>query len=244
MGDFVRDLVRDVLVVVPARNEEQLLPGCLDSLDAAHATLARADPAIRVTTVVVLDRCTDASAELVDARSWVHAARSEAGCVGAARRLGVAAAIGFAGRPDPGATWIASTDADSVVPPHWLSRQLELACAGADLVLGTVVPEVRGVDPELIDAWHARHLLTDGHPYVHGANLGVRLSIYLQAGGFAELPVHEDVRLVEAIRRDGGAVVSTASAPVVTSGRFEARAPEGFASYLRALADPDLGLPV
>lgn len=244
MGDSLGGCVRDVLVVVPARNEEDLLPPCLDSLEAARSALARTDPQVRVTTVVVLDRCTDASAELVEARSWVHAVRSDAGRVGAARRLGVQQAIALAGGPDPVATWIASTDADSVVPPHWLSRQLELACAGTDLVLGTVLPDAKGVDPGLIDAWHARHVLTDGHPYVHGANLGVRLSTYLQAGGFAELPVHEDVRLVEAIRRDGGAVVSTASAPVVTSGRFEARAPEGFASYLRALADPDLGLSV
>ena len=50
--------------------------------------------------------------------------------------------------------------------------------------------------------------------------------------------MHEDVRLVDAIRRDGAAVVATATAPVVTSGRFVARTPEGFAGYLRGLAEP------
>lgn len=232
------DCPQGIIVVVPARDEEELLPACLDSLAVARDELAREQPHVRVTMVVVLDRCTDGSAAIVAERPWVHAVPSDAGRVGAARRVGVAQAAAINGVADPRVVWLASTDADSVVPPHWLTRQLELACAGTDLVLGTVLPDAKGVDPGLIDAWHARHVLTDGHPYVHGANLGVRLSTYLQAGGFAELPVHEDVRLVEAIRRDGGAVVSTATAPVVTSGRFVARTPEGFATYLRGLAEP------
>ena len=62
--------------------------------------------------------------------------------LGRARRAGVAAglAVTSAGRPLE-RTWVASTDADSVVPAHWLTSQLAAADAGADLVLGTVRPD-------------------------------------------------------------------------------------------------------
>lgn len=229
---------RNILVVVPARDEEALLPACLDGLEAAIERLSVERPETRVTCVVVLDRCTDSSADIVASRHWAHALVSAFGQVGAARRAGVEHAAALAGVQDARAAWVANTDADSVVPDHWLTRQLELACGGADLVLGTVVPDTLGVDPRVIEAWHARHVLAEDHPYVHGANLGVRLSTYRRAGEFPELPVHEDVRLVDAIRRDGAAVVATATAPVVTSGRFVARTPEGFAGYLRGLAEP------
>ena len=38
--------------------------------------------------------------------------------------------------PEPGSLWLANTDADSVVPWNWLIHQVDLADAGADLVLG------------------------------------------------------------------------------------------------------------
>ena len=39
---------------------------------------------------------------------------------------------------DPSAIWLATTDADTVVPPGWLRRQLGYADAGWDVVLGAV----------------------------------------------------------------------------------------------------------
>src|SRR5690606_39684918 len=43
----------------------------------------------------------------------------------------------------------------------------------------------------------------DGHPHVHGANLGVSAAAYRAVGGFPPLAAHEDQALVAALARDG-----------------------------------------
>ena len=223
-----------IAVVVPARDEEELLPLCLDSVRVAEAALARVRPAVACEVIVVLDLCTDATAAV--ARS--HGATvvdSLHGRVGAARALGVRTAL--EGR-DPAATWVANTDADTVVPAHWLVRQVELAEAGHDLVTGTVEPGFGDEDPVLLARWHARHVLADDHPYIHAANLGIRGSVYDRLGGFEPVATHEDLRLVTRAAGAGIVVTATDAIRVRTSGRLAARAPDGFASYLRGLGSP------
>ena len=116
--------VQQVAVVVPARNEQQLLPGCLAAL-----TVAAERVAVPVSVVVVLDRCTDGTADLLAGRPGVRSVESVAGCVGAARATGAAQALADSGAL-PGRTWLACTDADSQVPPSWLVHQLDLADRG------------------------------------------------------------------------------------------------------------------
>ena len=130
---------------------------------------------------------------------------------------------------------VATTDADSVVPRHWLVGQLRLAARGAGLVVGTVQPQPADLGPEVLEAWRARHSTSDGHAHVHGANLGFTLPAYRAAGGFRPLAVHEDVALVEAMDRVGIERVATGALPVLTSGRHVGRAPDGFAAYLHDL---------
>ncbi len=221
-----------VAVVIPARDEEVLLPACLESVHVARDVLHLAHPDVRTEVFVVLDECRDDTAGVV-ARHGVRAVTSRAGNVGAARALGVETAAEWA--EDRGGLWIASTDADSVVPPHWLLTQVHLAAHGRDLVVGTVSPRPLDLSPEVLAAWHARHTLSDGHEHVHGANLGFSLEAYHHVGGFAPLPVHEDVELVEAMRRASLDWVATGAIDVSTSGRRTARAPLGFASYLEGL---------
>ncbi|MGZ4663234.1 MAG: hypothetical protein ACXVYB_18350, partial [Arthrobacter sp.] len=132
-------------------------------------------------------------------------------------------------------TWLANTDADSAVPENWLVRQLELADAGADAVLGSVEPDPAGMDPAIRRRWLDKHPFREDHPHIYGANFGVRASAYLAAGGFPLLRVHEDRILVERLRHRAFTVVATDSMRVLTSGRTHARAPHGFAAYLRAL---------
>ncbi len=228
----MRPAVRAVLVVVPARDERELLGACLDAIEVAAARVP-----LQVLTVVVLDRCTDGTAQVLVGRPAL-ALPSTAGCVGAARAAGVQA--GLRGLPDvpPAAVWVASTDADSSVDPGWLEHQVALADEGADLVLGTVRLAAGSVPREVALGWADRYHPVDGHDHVHGANLGVRGSAYLRAGGFPPLAVHEDVALALAVTRTAGSrVVRTAATPVTTSGRLQARAPAGFASYLGGLGD-------
>lgn len=229
-----RPPITRVAVVVPARNEDRLLGACLDHLRAAMDVLERSSPSCAAGVTVVLDGCTDGSAAIAadaaarDARIGVLAV--DHGCVGAARAAGAAAALG--GADDPGTVWIACTDADTRVPAHWLRTMVALADAGADAVLGTVEPDADDVGAPRHASWRARHVLADGHGHVHGANLGVRANAYLAVGGFAPLPVHEDVRLVEGLRAGGARVVSSGRLHAVTSGRLDGRAPGGFSDYL------------
>ena len=220
--------VTDVGIVVPARNEQDSLGACLSALRSA-AAVARSSAGVRVHTVVVLDRCTDRTAEIASA-AGIQTIRSRHGRVGTARRLGVAALLD--GR-DADPWWIASTDADSLVPRHWLTSQLELAAAGADLVLGTVLPV--GLSRAHERAWRGRHDLSDGHGHVFGANLGIRADRYIEVGGFLDLATGEDVALAEVVRRAGGSVRASGGHPVLTSGRLRGRAPSGFSDYLCAL---------
>lgn len=223
-----------VAVVIPARDEEALLPACLDSVETALAHLHRERPDVESRVVVVLDSCVDSTSAVVAARPGVTALAVSVGLVGAARAAGVAALGEWA--TSPRHTWIACTDADTLVPPHWLTEQLRLADSGLELVVGTAEPQPADLPAEVRDAWWARHTMADGHEHVHGANLGFTLEAYLAVGGFPPLPLHEDVALVSALRSAGRRWVATDATRVVTSGRHEARAPGGFAAYLEDLA--------
>lgn len=233
-----------VLVVVPARNEEARVGACLDSLAAAVTALEQSSRPCPVTVVVVLDGCTDRTAKVVATRPWAHRRPVDLGVVGAVRRHGVQAGIGLltgrgegadSAEPPGGQVWLAHTDADSEVPPQWLTQQVALAETGIDLVLGSVEPEAGELSRQQWHRWQRAHRLGEGHTAVHGANLGVRLSAYEAVGGFATLAVHEDIDLASRLRRSGVRWVSTDLTRVRTSGRARSRVVGGFADYLSAL---------
>lgn len=230
-------------VIIPARNEERLLPQCLDALaDAARQAATRG---LRTRIIVVLDRCVDGTAA-VARRAGVDVVLSTYGAVGPARAAGAAQALtGWsANGVDLQRAWLACTDADSIVPADWLLRQAELADAASgavesarvDCLVGTVEPV--GLSEALATAWHRRHRLGEDHAYVHGANLGVRASAYLAVGGFARLRAHEDVDLVRRLREAGHRCVATDITRVGTSGRLRSRVEDGFAAYLARLPAP------
>jgi glycosyltransferase involved in cell wall biosynthesis len=220
-----------VHVVIPARNEEAVLAACLRSVRRAAWQVRLTRPAARVDVLVVLDSCTDGTAGVLAGFPEVTGLPVTYGGVGATRAAGVLAAVATtAAAPDH--LWLASTDADSEVPTDWLTVQLEQADRGAHAVVGTVRP---ARSAELLVPWHARHAVHDGHPHVHGANLGVRLDQYVEVGGFDPLEEHEDVRLVERLVASDAVVVRTAAGRVTTSDRLEGRTPGGFAAYLRRL---------
>ena len=226
----MRTRIDHLVVVVPARNEESRLPRCLaalaDAVRVVEEEFGADAPAI--TVIVVLDRCTDGSAGVVAGWPRFQAMECTAGAVGSARQQGVAAALSGV---NPATTWVATTDADSAVPLTWLAVQLTLAESGTELVLGTVLPDAELAVVERA-RWHGAHALVDGHPFVHGANLGVRADSYLRADGFSDVDTDEDVLLVAALRRLGVRECRTALIPVLTSGRLDGRVPGGFGGYL------------
>lgn len=219
--------IDDLLVVVPAHDEEELLDGCLTSIRRAVGALGPGSP--RVQQVVVLDDCRDGS-EAVARRHDVEVVSRAVRNVGVARAVGVAVARRHVS--DPARGWVATTDADSRVPTTWLLDHLR-AAEEHDLLVGPVLPDPSSLHPAVLREWRRRHTRTGHH--VHGANLGIRLAAYDAAGGFPPVVTGEDVALVDAVR-GSGARVSGRARPVVTAARQQGRAPAGFAAYLAALA--------
>lgn len=216
-----------VLIVVPVHDEAALLDGCLTALSTAVAAVD-----IACEARIVLDACTDGSAAIA-ARHPFPVVHVDAGAVGAARASGIRQAMAALAHVPADRVWIANTDADSVVPQNWLRAQVAAADAGADVVLGTVRPDFDDLSPRHRRLWLETH--TPGLPTgnTHGANLGLRASTYLAAGGFALVGEHEDVQLVDACRRIGASLLASDAAEVITSGRFVGRTPGGYAGFLR-----------
>jgi len=226
-------LLRRLAVVIPARNEELLLPRCLDSIQHAVERLAEQRPELRTRVIVVLDRTTDRSLRVARGRPGVVVVRSQAGKVGRARDLGVYAALRWATGPQRG-TWIANTDADSTVPPDWLCTQVRLAETCLDVVVGTVQPDPADLPDGVLAAWSAAHVLGEGHRHIHGANLGFRADVHTRLGGFGGLKLHEDRDFVLAAAAAGLPLLATDQIRVTTSGRLHSRVRNGFADFLAA----------
>jgi hypothetical protein len=137
----------------------------------------------------------------------------------------------------PADVWLATTDADTLVPPSWLRRQLHYADRGWDAVAGTVrVTDWSGHRPAVRSLFHQRYAAGAGpHPPVHGANLGFRASAYQSAGGFPDEPTAVSDVTSAWSSAVGSRVLHTGAVTVITSARCAARAPHGFSGYLRAL---------
>ncbi|WP_234444851.1 glycosyltransferase [Streptomyces griseus] len=228
-----------VAVVIPARDEEALLPAALASVRAAagHPGVG----ATPVLTVVVADTCTDATAAVARA-AGAQVVPVGFRNVGRSRAAGVLTALSFFDDV-PGPVWIASTDADSTVRPDWLAHQLARAAEGWDAVVGTVTADRWPPGkPHLAARYHRLYETTRPpsgrpwhHPHVHGANLGVGSRAYTAAGGFPPAALDEDRGLVDALERTGARILRTADCPVSTSTRTTPRAQGGFGDHLANL---------
>lgn len=228
-----------IAVLIPARNEEALLPRCLHSVLRAMAAL---DGSATVDVVVVADSCCDNTEHLAKGFLQQHGRvlSSTAGMVGQVRALAAQAAM----ERCPALLehcWLANTDADCEVPEAWLQQQLALAMAGWAAVAGIVDVDCFAEHLPVVEArFRSSYVLplTGGHPHVHGANLGVRADAYLQVGGWGSLSTAEDHDLWSRLRQAGARCLSDRSLQVVTSGRRVGRAPLGFAGALARHNEP------
>src|SRR5215208_1947567 len=126
-------------VVVPARNEEALVGSCL----AALAEQDGISPE-EYEVLLVLDRCTDATEDRAlevaakYRRMQLYLLEGPGRGAGHARRVGMEEACARLLSLDRPEGLIASTDADTVVAPNWLSVQLEAAARGARAIGGHI----------------------------------------------------------------------------------------------------------
>ena len=253
--------VEAVGVVIPARDEQDRIGACLAGVRRALAALP---DGVAVAVAVVLDRCRDATPDLVAAllADWPQAVavpvtgeaaplrcvapgvtalprRPRGTGVGALRDLGVRRVLHrLAAHPAEG-TWLLSTDADTTVPPDWALAHLRLAAGGAHAVAG--MADLVGVEHLAADALRhyraivERGLHGDTHRHVYGANLGVRADAYLAVGGFPPDGPGEDHGLWRRLGVAGYSLAQPTGVRVRTSARLHGRADDGLAGLLRSL---------
>lgn len=230
-------------VIVPAHNEEDEIEGCLEAVTASIAHARRSFDDVHVRVLVVADACTDNTLDLVagfaSRNPLVEVLTVSFNNVGVARNAGGIHFIGERTSHDQqglDSTWFAFTDADSRVPKNWIASQVQEVGFGADCIVGTVAPRPETASAELLTKWHAAHELGEDHPYVFGANLGIRGTYFELVGGIPPLRCGEDAALVAAVLKAGGRVLRTDTCRVLTSARLEGRATGGFSTYLKELA--------
>ncbi|WP_296176270.1 glycosyltransferase [Psychrobacter sp. UBA2769] len=219
-------------IVIPAHNEAMTITKCLASVQTAIEQLPFT---ITATVLVVLDSCRDNTLTLVESMrvksADVNYLCCDYQCVGQVRDLGIRHAIAA------GATWLACTDADSVVTPDWLIQQIaHIKDQPTDMICGVVsVDSWAHLTPQTRKDYMAHYQDKMGHRHIHGANLSFSAESYLAVGGFAPLPCHEDVDLVKRFESKGYAITWSNRVRVITSSRLQARATEGFAAFLANL---------
>jgi rSAM/selenodomain-associated transferase 2 len=188
-------------VVIPTLDEEQRLPGLLGDLRC----LAGAVPL----DVVVAD---GGSSDATAAAAARGGARVLATSRGRAHQLnaGAAAARG---------EWLLFLHADSRLPPA--ARRALLAALVDEPDLGAAVfrfaIDLPGPWKRFIELGQALRQRLYGLPY-GDQGLLVRRTLFQAVGGYADLPLLEDVALIRALRRRGVAI-RTLPAALVTSGR-------------------------
>ena len=236
-------------VVVPARDEEDLVAACLRAL----ATQVRVEPR-EYEVLLVLDRCTDATAERArevagaHPQLRLHLLDGPGLGSGHARRAGMEAAcerLTGLGRPQG---LIASSDADTVVARDWLAAQLDAAERGALAIGGHI--ELDGGSPPHLVRWHAargrtRHqkiladpdrLGTAEHWQFSGASLALTAETYARVGGLEPRATLEDERLEQILREQNIPIERLLSVRATTSARLNGRASQGLAHDLAAAA--------
>jgi len=247
MNEFMNEIdqtdhIGGIVIAVPARDEFDRIERCVSSLLRAIDALGMwTEPrSIAVVAVVASDGSTDGTNELLERLAalepGVIAIRGNWNAAGGARRaavdhgLAILAAHGIASD----AVWIATTDADTAVPADWLMRHVHMAESGHDALAGIVeLSDDHDRTAEVLASFSASYPLGESdHEHVHGANLGIRASAYLDAGGFPAIVVAEDHGLWNELRRRRFRIASPVDLRVFTSSRLRGRAPGGFADTI------------
>lgn len=247
-----------VVVAVPAHNEEDRIGECLTSVLRALQQATAGGHVSRACVAIAAHRCTDETLVSVNRLlcDWTanlpHPARSpsyvlredwDSTTVGRVRHTLVQRVLDTGWVTSPERTWLLSTDADSTVPPDWVSACLTQACATRSAAMAGLVELVDWYAScparEEYDRIIAAGMQPDGHTHVYAANLAVRLDAYLAVGGFPSVP-HGEERVLRDRLLAAGWPVHTSLAPAVrTSGRMPGRAEHGLGALLSRLERED-----
>jgi glycosyltransferase involved in cell wall biosynthesis len=198
-----------ISVVIPAYNEENYIGNTLQSLLQQD---------FQDFEIIVVDNASEDRTGEIAMRFGARVVYEGKRTVGAARQRGCLEAKGEI---------IAMTDADTILPPNWLSRIAEEFKRDEELVaFGGLYRLYSG--PVLARLWihHFAHLLwifdkwmSNGYWNIPGSNIAFRKDAFLKVGGFREdLPIGEDVDLSLRLARVGKVALAYRFR-VATSGR-------------------------
>jgi hypothetical protein len=230
-------VITAVGVVVPARDEQDLIEPCLHALRHALWRLpARVDRAV----CVVADRCEDDTAARARATfgGWTPGRVVVTGrdrTIGEVRDLGGHAVRTELAGHAASDVLLLNTDADTQVGSGWARAHLRRVERGAHAVTGPA--ELTGPFPGSPHAARRYHAVVAGGVNVYGANLGVRADAFDAVGGFGSRRTGEDHDLWRRLGEAGFRCRVEPAAEVRTSARLDGRAPDGLAALLRTLRE-------
>ena len=244
-------MTENAIVAIPARDEAERIGSCLDALNSQ-----RRCPDV---VVLLLNNCADQT-EAVAAtlqpklRFRLHVVNRDLpppqANAGHARRLAMQIAADHAGRNGV----LLTTDADAIVPPDWVSRNIDALRVGADVVCGRAVidPAEAALIPahlheddarecRLIALLDALAWMLDREPHdpqprhteASGASLAVRADAFWRVGGIPDIQSGEDRAFVRALWMMDLRVRHDPAMEVTVSGRVVGRAEGGMAGAIR-----------
>ena len=244
--------LRRTAVAIPARDEAERIQGCLEALDNQDGV--RLDDIILLVNNTSDDTAAIARSVAIHASTKLHVIECHLAGVqanaGFARRLALQTAEKLVGERDI----LLTTDADGLVDPDWLSRNLEAIDLGADVVAGWVDlhPLEWGAIPTQLHEDDARecaydalcdeiHGLLDAdpadplprHTQHSGASIAVTAEAFARCGGVPAIASGEDRALIAALRRIDARVRHAPEVHVTVSGRTIGRAAGGMADTIR-----------
>jgi glycosyltransferase involved in cell wall biosynthesis len=215
-----------ISIVIPAYNEEKVIGACLQSFTKQTTTQP-------FEIILVNNNSTDKTIEKVKTFTGLLPLKivsEKKKGRGPARRTGFLTAKG---------SIILSTDADTVIPPHWIEKMASYFDDGSIIaVTGTGKIRDRSkiantlfnfVQPVSMKAYR----LIFGHYWLTGFNFAITKEAYTKAGGFnTDLNTQEDTELAFRVRKTGK-IKFIDDLPVIVSGRrYQNGLIAGFLPYI------------
>ncbi len=244
-------MARNTVVAIPARDEAERIASCLTALNRQTVSPD--------TVLLMVNNCRDDTLAIARALTpglryrlavMVRDFPAEQSGAGHARRLAMEVAATLAG-PDG---VLLTTDADAMVAPDWVSRNLAALRHGADIVCGRALidPEEAASIPPHLHADDARECrlialldelawILDPEPHdppprhteASGASLAVSARAFRFVGGIPAIPSGEDRAFVRALWMADARVRHDPAITVTVSGRISGRAIGGMADAIR-----------